>query len=280
MVDDTPAKSDSSGDEWTLVEIEAVVSDYRDMLRIELAGLPYNKSEHRRNLMLTMHRSEGSVEFKHQNISAVLEEIGLPWIKGYKPRHNYQASLVSFVERLIADKVETLAPLVQPIPKADPTTVFVPPPLKSDIQTRPPAATIRLARKIDQAARDNRNRKLGAEGEEFVFEAEKRKLDAFPVLAAQVRWVSRDEGDGLGYDVRSFDTAGTELFIEVKTTRGGIKTPFYISASELSAASNLGPNYRLYRVFEFGPAPYMYELRTPLPDHVNLEASIYRAGFG
>ncbi len=38
-------------------------------------------------------RSEGSVEFKHQNISAVLIELGQPYIKGYLPRFNYQQIL-------------------------------------------------------------------------------------------------------------------------------------------------------------------------------------------
>jgi hypothetical protein len=46
------------------------------------AGVSYNKVENRRRLMTTVHRSEGSIERKLQNISAVL---GVEWINGYKP---------------------------------------------------------------------------------------------------------------------------------------------------------------------------------------------------
>ena len=42
-------------------------------------------------------RSHGSVELKHQNISAVLIEMGMPYISGYKPRVNYQRSLLPAV---------------------------------------------------------------------------------------------------------------------------------------------------------------------------------------
>ena len=47
-------------------------------------------------------RSRGSIEFKHQNISAVLLRIGMPWIEGYKPMANFQRALVDGVERRLA----------------------------------------------------------------------------------------------------------------------------------------------------------------------------------
>jgi dGTP triphosphohydrolase len=66
--------------DWTREEVEATVSDYFDMLAKELRGEPFNKAEHNRHLhqMLT-NRSRGSIERKHQNISAVLIEYGYPW---------------------------------------------------------------------------------------------------------------------------------------------------------------------------------------------------------
>src|ERR1035441_4200999 len=64
------------------------------MLQKELAGRDYNKTEHRNRLIkLLNNRSDGSVEFKHQNISAALINLGSPYIKGYKPRWNYQQLL-------------------------------------------------------------------------------------------------------------------------------------------------------------------------------------------
>jgi hypothetical protein len=39
--------------------------------------------------------------------------------------------------------------------------------------------------------------------------------------------------------MESLDQSGEQLFIEVKKTRGGPRTPFFISASELAAAGVL-----------------------------------------
>jgi hypothetical protein len=61
------------------------------MLGAELSGAGYSKADHGRDLRAQLgDRSEGSVEFKHQNISAALVEMGLPYIEGYKPARNYQ----------------------------------------------------------------------------------------------------------------------------------------------------------------------------------------------
>jgi hypothetical protein len=49
--------------------------------------------------MTTVRRSEGSIERKLQNISAVLDLLGVQWINGYKPLAHYQDALVSAVER-------------------------------------------------------------------------------------------------------------------------------------------------------------------------------------
>src|SRR5690554_8096402 len=83
---------------WSGIEVELIVADYFSMLSKELSGKQYKKSEHRRSLLaLLKDRSEGSIEFKHQNISAVLIKLGQPYIKGYLPRYNYQ--------RMLEDKV-------------------------------------------------------------------------------------------------------------------------------------------------------------------------------
>src|ERR1700686_2713426 len=71
------------------------------MLASERAGVSYNKSENRRRLMTTVRRSEGSIERKLQNVSAVLDLLGVQWINGYKPLAHYQEALVSAVERLL-----------------------------------------------------------------------------------------------------------------------------------------------------------------------------------
>ena len=77
--------------DWTQTELTAIVADYFSMLCDELCGIPYNKAVHRRTLVAKLeNRSEGSIEFKHCNISAVLNLLNLPSINGYKPRNNFQ----------------------------------------------------------------------------------------------------------------------------------------------------------------------------------------------
>ncbi len=96
-----------------------------------------------------------------------------------------------------------------------------------------------LIRKFDPVERDYRNRSLGSAGEEFVVELERKRLTETrrPERARGVRWVAREEGDGAGYDVLSFDASSQPLLIEVKTTNGSARTPFYLSRNECEVAS-------------------------------------------
>lgn len=85
---------------WTDEENDLIVADYFAMLADDIAGRSYNKAEHRRALApLLQERSEGSIEFKHQNISAVLKGFGEDWIQGYKPAFNFQIALAVADER-------------------------------------------------------------------------------------------------------------------------------------------------------------------------------------
>ena len=62
---------------WTEEELNLIISDYFLMLDEESGGIPYNKAQHNRLLQDKIDRSKGSIEFKHQNISAVLHQLGL-----------------------------------------------------------------------------------------------------------------------------------------------------------------------------------------------------------
>src|SRR6184192_2167961 len=104
-IDFTPSFEDYAlvPDNWSREEVEAAVADYFDMLAKELRGEPFNKAEHNRVLQRMLDkRSRGSVERKHQNISAILIEAGFPYIDGYKPLGNYQELLQSVVRERLA----------------------------------------------------------------------------------------------------------------------------------------------------------------------------------
>src|SRR5579883_3227358 len=84
---------------WSRDEVEAAVADYFSMLSKDLRGESYSKAAHNRGLQTILRgRSRGSVERKHQNISAILLEHGYPYIDGYKPLGNYQELLRVVVE--------------------------------------------------------------------------------------------------------------------------------------------------------------------------------------
>lgn len=82
-------------------------------------------------------------------------------------------------------------------------------------------------------------------------------------LARRVRWSSKEDGDGLGYDIASFSPDGQDRLIEVKTTTGWERTPFHISRNELEVAEERRDHWHLLRLYEFAREPKAFELRPP-----------------
>ena len=109
------------------------------------------------------------------------------------------------------------------------------------------------AKKVDFAEGEEKNRILGLAGEELVIKYEKKKLEESgrEDLAKNVLHTSLIEGDGAGYDILSWTTKGEKIFIEVKTTTGGINTPFYMSRNEVMFSNVNAEHYCLYRLYEF-----------------------------
>jgi len=69
----------SAGSDWSRTDVELTVEFYLRMLEKELRRESYNKAEQNRLLQHRLDgRSKGAVEWKHQNISAVLIELGYP----------------------------------------------------------------------------------------------------------------------------------------------------------------------------------------------------------
>jgi hypothetical protein len=269
---------------WTASEVDLIVSDYFAMLSAELQGTPPNKTHHRQALMSKIQRSKSSIEYKHRNVSAVLEELGQPVIRGYLPLFNYQSSLVLGVQRhlegapALEDQVlaQTRAFLEAPhifIDSAPDLTQPKTPPKLPEMQ--------RLLHKFDPAKRDARNRRLGAYGEEAVYMSERGRLTQMgrDDLARRVRWVSKEDGDGAGYDILSFDDQGRERFLEVKTTLGSRKTPFFITRNEKEFSDEAGDRFRIYRLHDAAKSPRAFLLAPPLEQTANLAPQVWRASF-
>ena len=122
------ADQETEGTPWTDDELDLIVADYFAMLEAERSGQAYVKAHRNRALREKIGRSRGSVEFKHQNISAVLLELGMDWVFGYKPAVNYQHALIDAVDRYLSVHTASMEP-APPVYRHEPVgTIFVPPP--------------------------------------------------------------------------------------------------------------------------------------------------------
>jgi hypothetical protein len=265
---------------WSDAENDIIVADYFAMLAQEIAGGTPVKAHHNRALVELIGRPRGSIERKHMNISAVLERLGRRRINGYAPLANFQNSLISAIERYLSADADDVSSLVQGRVEEEHSTLWIgPPPLigLDDVKTTP--ALERLVRKFDPAERDARNRQLGQSGEELVFHHERESLIASgrDDLARKVEWTSQERGDGAGYDIASFAPDGSSRLIEVKTTNGPAKTPFFMSENERAFSTERPEAFRLMRLHDFSTKPSGFELRPPLESFLALQPTSYRA---
>lgn len=275
--------------DWERGEVDAIVEDYFDMLRLELNDLRYNKAEHNRNVAkLLDKRSRGSIEFKHQNISAVLIEMGMPYIDGYKPRFNYQRSMLphAVFEYIsnhsdLSDLFERDAEFVPTIPSVDDIL---------QVMESPPEIGETKARAVAESSPvyttgknyleiEARNQSLGDAGEQFVLNFERARLihAGKPVLADRIEQVSVTVGPSAGYDIRSYEINGTDRYIEAKTTKYGKNTPFFITPNELRFSEENKKSYHLYRLFRFRASPGLFMMSGLPSDHCTLKPSVYVA---
>ncbi len=272
---------------WTDEENDLIVADYFAMLAAEISGRPYKKSEHRKRLITRLaKRTEPSIEFKHRNISAVLQSLGEDWIRGYRPAINIQMALADAVSRWLARNRKWVERVPIPDHAQGPSDlakllVGLPPTLRNHPPPKKLEQMLEIARKFDVAGRDERNRDLGLAGEKLVMSHERAVLaDAGrDDLARSVRWVSVEDGDGAGYDIASFAPTGQARLIEVKTTNGWERTPFHISRNELAVADARRSEWRLFRIWNFSRKPKAFELRPPLDAHVSLTPTTFQASF-
>lgn len=275
---------------WTAVENELIVADYLDMLVKELAGQTFNKAERARALIPLLNgRSKGAIEFKRANISAVLLEVGVLPLKGYKPRSNFQRDgLVGVVlEQLQTHPtLEKAAALAVDMPATVPevvefTAVKTPAPERRHSTSERLPAYRQAPIKRDYVEREARNRSLGEAGEHFVMSYEQWRLAHLGLgqLADKVKHVAQEYGDGLGYDVLSFESDGRERYIEVKTTAHEAVTPFFVSANEVAFARAASEQFRLYRLYHFRTQPRFFELAGAIEQHCRLDPASFKASF-
>lgn len=277
-------------DAWSKQELDLIVAEYFAMLTEELAGRTFNKTQRRQQLLPQLHRrSEAAIEFTYANISAVLQrpEISLPYIRGYKPRHNYQKDLVETILLYLnsAQGLQVYQKLDSELNR-DPAMVTPPTPEQA-IRLNPPPKiqeTPSLSYqgavhfKIDYVAREQDQLELALAGERWVMQLEQIRLSHLgrPDLARRIEHVALTS-DKEGFDIRSFERTGRERLIKIKTTRFGEETPFYTNNHELDVSTRYADTYHLYRLYDFRQQPSLYVIGGDLSARLKLQPVIYMA---
>ncbi|WP_417605079.1 DUF3883 domain-containing protein [Oceanimonas baumannii] len=278
---------------WSRAEVEETVSDYLDMLFLELSGKKYNKSEYRRNLRAKLNnRTDSAIELKHQNISAVLVGMGIPYINGYKPRGNYQREhlpdvVFSFVaERFgLHEKLESDSKAVpSEVPSFNINKVLEDAP---QLTNNPSELVMETKagyrpKNINYLEREARNQAMGDLGEKFVLDYERQRLEVLGMgsLVGGIEHVADTKGPSAGYDIRSYNSDGTDRFIEVKATKYGKNIPFFVTPNELRFSRDNSDRYYLYRVFDLKVKPRMFHLTGNLENICKLKPTEFMAMVG
>jgi hypothetical protein len=258
------------------------------MLNDELSGNIYNKTYHRNILIKQLNtRSHSSIEFKHQNISAVLIKLGLPFIKGYMPRYNYQQILEERVIEYLNKQKNILEPkFVQFVEEKvnvsfnyDFAKIIDVAPAKQLI-SEPKIKYERRPIKINYLEREQNNLDIGEKGEALVIEFEKWNLiqQGKESLANKIEWISKTD-DCAGFDILSKNLNGTDKYIEVKTTKLSKDTPIFFSKNEYEFSKEKVKQYNLYRVFNFSKTPKMFFLTGDFDSFCNKEAIQFKGYF-
>lgn len=108
----------------------------------------------------------------------------------------------------------------------------------------------KTACKINFEKLNLRRKTIGTAGELLVLDYENERLKQYG-SSRMAEHVADTQGDGLGYDIKSYDDRGAEMHIEVKTTKANISDGFYLSAREFEASQETDYQYKIYRVFGF-----------------------------
>jgi Domain of unknown function (DUF3883) len=288
------AEQDGTGGDWTEEEVNLIVEDYFQMLQLERKGTSFNKAQRLRELQPKLRgRSKGSIEFKRANVSAALVELGYDYIDGYKPRFNRQALLIMAVDAMLKSDMDFSATIrtgmpVLAVDRARKSIIDFSRIVSPIVANRTSRSTVSSPETrygkpqvVDWGAVAELNREIGRKGEEIALGYERWRLaDAGRKdLADQVVWASAEIGDGLGYDIQSFDLDGRRLHIEVKSTTEGPHSPIFFTENERQAAIKYSHSFLLYRIYHLNKNPQMLIYAGAYENFVHFEPVMYSGRF-
>ena len=147
--------------------------------------------------------------------------LGFPYVAGYKPLSKYQRLLYEVVEQRLEAATalrSTVTKIVEEPASATPNAATALPKLvaRPKVENTEEAGATRTFKPDGRVVRRNyleieaRNRSLGRAGEEIILRFEHRRLwrAGKKTLAERIEHVAESRGDGLGYDIASFEANG------------------------------------------------------------------------
>lgn len=290
------AKSIGEVDNWSQEESEFICDYYIKELKKYLTKKGFKKQvEAKSYLMKALLKTSKAVRLKLHHISSILVNSDLPYLEYFKPIPRAEIDLIDWNEtkvlkNILLDKfneplfVELLTTI------SDRTEYEITVSTDTQIETPPEddvfehlknieQPSLRIRTKINYVEREIRNTKLGEAGENWVMNFEKQRLISIgkEYLASQIVWASKEIGDGLGFDIISFNSSGDKIYIEVKTTCLGKYSAFYLTQKEVETSLKLKSNFIIYRVFDFNKETKLFTVDSSLEDSLDLIPTTFRA---
>lgn len=163
-------------------------------------------------------------------------------------------SLIDIGRTFIATHLPLFEEIVQlatplPVNATTATEDLRPSPAPESVPSRIPKQPSFKGGDVQWEERARTSKALGTAGEQFILKLERNRLLKAGVITRPEE--VKQEQDGVGYDISSFDRNGNPIQIEVKTTTGSRNASFRMSQNERAYLQQAGPGYKLVRVFNF-----------------------------
>lgn len=144
-----------------------------------------------------------------------------------------------------------------------------------------PETIYRSPVKVNYLALEQANQGVGRTGESIALQYERWRLiqAGKESLADKIEWVSQTQGDGLGFDILSRNTNGTDRYIEVKSTKLTKEAPFYFSALEYDFSKRQSSSFYLYRVFNLRAEPKLFIANGAYDEFCNMRPVQFKGSF-